>query len=66
MKQNYIDIEFIHEDGKVEKYRQLPNGEIIKPLRTLTVAKLGDYDLHRYLEKVTEVQHLSKKNRQIF
>jgi hypothetical protein len=66
LKQDYIDIEFVHENGKVEKYRQLPNGEIIKPLRTLTITKLSDYDLHRYLEKVTQVQHLSTRNKHIF
>lgn len=66
LKQDYIDIEFIHKDGKVEKLRQLSNGEIIKPLKVETVSKLSDYDLHRYLEQVTLVQHLSTRNKHIY
>jgi len=65
-KNRFTDVDIIHEDGKVEKLRLLEDGQLIKPLDTLTVSKLQDYDLHVYLDKVKEVQHLSDRNRDIY
>ena len=44
----------------------LNSGELIKPIRTETVANLSDYDLLVYLDKTSEKQHLSIRDNQIY
>ena len=52
--------------NKKENFRLLNSGELIKPLRTETVANLSDYDLLVYLDKTSEKQHLSTRDNQIY
>ena len=52
--------------NKKENFRLLNSGELIKPLRTETVANLSDYDLLVYLDKTSEKQHLSIRDNQIY
>jgi hypothetical protein len=66
LKKNYIDVDVISVDGKKENFRLLENGELIKPLKTETVANLSDYDLLVYLDKTSDKQHLSTKNKHIY
>ena len=52
--------------NKKENFRLLNSGELIKPLRTETVANLSDYDLLVYLDKTSEKQHLSTRDNHIY
>uniref|UniRef100_UPI00404732DA hypothetical protein n=1 Tax=Aliarcobacter sp. TaxID=2321116 RepID=UPI00404732DA len=67
LKKDYIEVEIIDETtNKKENFRLLNSGELIKPLRTETVANLSDYDLLVYLDKTSEKQHLSIRDNQIY
>ena len=67
LKKDYIDVEIIDETtNKKENFRLLNSGELIKPLRTETVANLSDYDLLVYLDKTSEKQHLSTRDNLIY
>lgn len=67
LKKYYIEVDIIDETtNKKENFRLLNSGELIKPLRTETVANLSDYDLLVYLDKTSEKQHLSIKDNQIY
>jgi hypothetical protein len=65
LKKNYIDVELISKNGQKDNYRLLNSGELIKPLRTETVANLSDYDLLVYLDKTREKEHLSTRDKHI-
>lgn len=67
LKKDYIEVDIIDETtNKKENFRLLNSGELIKPLRTETVANLSDYDLLVYLDKTSEKQHLSIRDNQIY
>lgn len=66
MKKRYTEVETIDKDGKVEKFRLLEDGNLIKTLPIETVANLQNYDLLTYLDKVREKQNLSTKNKHIY
>ena len=67
LKKDYIEVEIVNEiTNKKENFRLLNSGELIKPLRTETVANLSDYDLLIYLDKTQEKQHLSTKDNLIY
>lgn len=67
LKKDYIEVEIVNEiTNKKENFRLLNSGELIKPLRTETVANLNDYDLLVYLDKTQEKQHLSTRDNQIY
>jgi SOS response regulatory protein OraA/RecX len=67
LKKDYIEVEIIDEKiNKKENYRLLNNGELIKPLRTETVANLSDYDLLVYIDKTREKQHLTTRDNHIY
>lgn len=67
LKKDYIEVEIIDEKtNKKDNYRLLNSGELIKPLRTETVANLSDYDLLVYLDKTQEKQHLTTRDNLIY
>ncbi len=67
IKKDYIEVDVIHEDSnEKENFRLFPDGTLIKPLRTETVANLSDYDLLVYLDKTSEKQHLSNRDNHIY
>lgn len=67
LKKDYIEVEIIDETiNKKENFRLLNNGELIKPLRTETVANLSNYDLLVYLDKTQEKQHLTIRDNHIY
>jgi len=65
-KDRFTVVELIHTDGKKEELRLLEDGKLIKPVQTQTVSILQDHDLMRYLDKVTETQHISEHHFHIF
>lgn len=67
MKKDYIEVVVIDEKTNLkENFRLLNSGELIKPLRTETVANLSDYELMVYLDKTSEKQHLSTRDNLIY
>ena len=67
LKKDYIEVDIVDETtNKKENFRLLNSGELIKPLRTETVANLSDYDLLVYLDKTQEKKHLSIRDNQIY
>ena len=67
LKKDYIEVEIVNEiTNKKDNYRLLNSGELIKPLRTETVANLNDYDLLVYLDKTQEKQHLTTRDNLIY
>lgn len=67
LKKDYIEVDIIDETtNKKENFRFLNSGELIKPLRTETVANLSDYDLLVYLDKTSDKQHLSTRDNHIY
>ncbi|MFY9089219.1 hypothetical protein [Arcobacter aquimarinus] len=67
IKKDYIEVDVIHEDSnEKENFRLFPDGTLIKPLRTETVANLNDYELLVYLDKTSEKQHLSDRDNHIY
>lgn len=67
IKKDYIEVDIIHEDSnEKENFRLFPDGSLIKPLRTETVANLSDYELLVYLDKTSQKQHLSDRNNHIY
>ena len=67
LKKDYIEVEIVNEiTNKKENFRLLNSGELIKPLRTETVANLSDYDLLVYLDKTREKQHLTTRDNHIY
>ncbi|BAK74044.1 hypothetical protein [Arcobacter sp. L] len=66
IKKDYIEVDVIDESGIKENFRLFPDGKLIKPLRTETVANLSDYDLLVYLDKTKERQHLSQRDKDIY
>ena len=67
LKKDYIEVEIVNEKtNKKDNYRLLNSGELIKPLRTETVANLSDYDLLVYLDKTQEKQHLTTRDNLIY
>ncbi|PUE63626.1 hypothetical protein [Arcobacter caeni] len=67
MKKDYIEVIVIDEKTNLkENFRLLNSGELIKPLRTETVANLSDYELMVYLDKTSEKQHLSTRDNLIY
>lgn len=65
LKKDYIEVDVIDESGIKENFRLFPDGKLIKPLKTETVANLSDYDLLVYLDKTKEKQHLSTRDKHI-
>lgn len=66
IKKNYIPVEIVNEQtNRKENLRLLENGELIKPKNLQSVSKLNDYELMVYLDKVTETQHLSTRDKHI-
>lgn len=59
---NYIN----PQTGKKEKARLLEDGTIIKPLNTVSVKELSDYDLFIYLDKLVTNKNLSTKDNQLW
>ena len=67
IKKDYIEVDVIHQDSnEKENFRLFPDGSLIKPLRTETVANLSDYELLVYLDKTSEKQHLSTRDNHIY
>lgn len=67
LKKDYVEVEIVNEiTNKKENYRLLNSGELIKPLRTETVANLNDYDLLVYLDKTQEKQNLTTRDNHIY
>lgn len=67
LKKDYIEVDVIHEDSnEKENFRLFPDGTLIKPLRTETVANLSDYELLVYLDKTSQKQHLSTRDNHIY
>lgn len=66
LKKRYTEVELIDKDGNSEHLRLLEDGKLIKPLNIQTVSMLQNYDLHVYLEKTREKQHLSTKDKHIY
>ena len=67
LKKDYIEVDVIHEStNEKENFRLFPDGSLIKPLRTETVANLSDYELLVYLDKTSEKQHLSQRDNHIY
>jgi hypothetical protein len=67
LKKDYIEVDIVDETtNKKENFRLLNSGELIKPLRTETVANLNDYELLVYLDKTSEKQHLSTRDNLIY
>lgn len=66
IRQRYIDIDIEYKDGTVKRLRQLENGSIITPVKTVSVVELNDYELLRYAEKIQLVQHESEFNKHIY
>jgi len=66
IKKNYIEIDIIDKDGNVKHLRQLDNGSIITPLKTISVVELNDYELFRYAEKIQLVQHTEQKYKDMY
>ena len=67
LKKDYIEVDIVDETtNKKENFRLLNSGELIKPLKTETVANLSDYDLLVYLDKTSEKQHLTTRDNQIY
>ncbi len=66
IKKDYIEVDVIDESGIKENFRLFPDGKLIKPLRTETVANLSDYELLVYLDKTKERQHLSQRDKDIY
>ncbi|WP_172658288.1 hypothetical protein [Arcobacter cloacae] len=67
LKKDYIEVDVIHEDSnEKENFRLFPDGSLIKPLRTETVANLSDYELLVYLDKTSEKQHLTTRDNHIY
>jgi len=59
---NYIN----PQTGKKEKARLLEDGTIVKPLNTVSVKELSDYDLFIYLDKLVTNKNLSTKDNQLW
>lgn len=57
---------YINEDGKKQRVRRLEDGTIIKPLNTVSVKELSDYDLVIYLDKLTSNKELSVKDNHLW
>lgn len=67
LKKDYIEVDVIHEStNEKENFRLFPDGSLIKPIRTETVANLSDYELLVYLDKTSEKQHLSQRDNHIY
>jgi len=67
IKKDYIEVDVIHQDSnEKENFRLFPDGTLIKPLKTETVANLNDYELLVYLDKTSEKQHLSDRDNHIY
>ncbi|XOB62964.1 hypothetical protein ACMC56_03965 [Campylobacterota bacterium DY0563] len=60
IKQRYVDIDIIDKEGNIKRLRQLEDGSIITPTRTISVVELSDYELFRYADKIQNVQHESQ------
>ena len=65
-KKTYIDIDMTHKDGRQEELRLLNSGELIKPVKVISVNKLGDYNLNQYVKDTKAQSHLSKKHLDIY
>jgi hypothetical protein len=59
-KKRYIEIDIVNQDGTIKHLRQLEDGSIITPTKTISVFELNDYELFRYAEKIQNVQHESQ------
>lgn len=57
---------YINEDGKKQRVRRLEDGTIIKPLNTVSVKELSNYDLVIYLDKLTPNKELSVKDNHLW
>lgn len=66
IKQRYIDIDIIDVTGEVKRLRQLEDGSLITPTKTISVVELNDYELFSYTEKVQLVQHESEFNKHLY
>ncbi|RXJ85976.1 hypothetical protein CRU90_01585, partial [Arcobacter cloacae] len=67
LKKDYIEVDIIDETtNKKENFRLFPDGSLIKPLRTETVANLSDYELLVYLDKTSEKQYLTTRDNHIY
>lgn len=65
-EKTYEDIHYLHIDGTREHLRKLEDGEIIKPVKTVNISSLGDYDLTIYLHKLSKNKELSTKDYNIW
>ena len=66
IKKTYIDIDMIHKDGRQEDLRLLDSGELIKPVKVISVNKLGDYSLNQYVKDTKAQSHLSQTHLDIY
>ncbi len=66
IKKNYIDVESISKDGDIQKQRLLNDGELITPIKVVTVSTLDDYELLRYVEQTKKISHKSQKDLDIY
>ena len=66
IKKTYIDIEHFDKDDNKTDLRLFDSGELIKPVKVISVNKLGDYTLHQYLKDTKAQSHLSQKHLDIY
>ena len=59
LKKRYTELEMIDKDGNSEQYRWLDDGNVIKPSKPINVSLLWNFDLLKYLDKVSKKKHLS-------
>lgn len=66
LKKRYTELEMIDKDGNSEQYRWLDDGNVIKPSKPINVSLLWNFDLLKYLDKVSKKKHLSLKDMNIY
>jgi len=66
IKKTYIEIEHFTKDNIKTDLRLLDSGELIKPVKVISVNKLGDYTLHQYVKDTKAQSHLSQKHLDIY
>lgn len=66
IKKNYIDVEHFTKENIKTDLRLLDDGELIKPVKVISVNKLGDYSLNQYVTDTKSQSHLSQKHLDIY
>lgn len=66
LKKHYMDIEHYDKEGNKTNMRWLESGELITPVKVVSVNTLGDYALVQYLQETKAKAHLSKRDQDIY